>query len=82
MSLDLHLDQNMDQTTAAQLKTEFFWIIRISEIWGPDDGWKNRRTHTWNGSAVFWGVSAELQGSAKTLHTHTHRQLKESLTFN
>lgn len=35
----------MDQTTAAQLKTEIFWIIKITEIWGPDDGGKNRRTN-------------------------------------
>lgn len=23
----------MDQTTAAQLKTEIFWMIKITEIW-------------------------------------------------
>lgn len=44
----------------------------LNEIWGPD-GRKDWRRNTWNGCAVFWRVSADLHGSAKTLHTHTHK---------
>lgn len=42
----------------------------LNEIWGPDSR-KDWRRNTWNGCAVFWRVSADLSGSAKTLHTHT-----------